>query len=88
MHLVVRTPPNVSVSELMGVLNGAERQSGCSIRFRIFVRRSRGRSLLVAGLVCGFVGANEEIILRYVRHQDKVSRENEESQLTLNAENN
>ena len=30
------------------------------------------------------VGANEEIIRRYVRHQDKVSKEEAERQLILN----
>jgi hypothetical protein len=57
MHLVVRTPPNVSVSELMGVLKGRT-----AIRlFNKFphLRKKKlwGNHFLAAWIFCGFGGS-------------------------------
>ncbi len=41
-----------------------------------------GKSFLGARLFCGYGGVNEEIIRRYVRHQDKKELE-QEQQLEL-----
>lgn len=88
VHLVVRTPPNVSVSELMGVLKGRT-----AIRlFNKFpyLRKKKlwGNHFWQRGYFVDSVGANEEIIRRYVRHQGKVAREDDERQLRLDVENN
>lgn len=86
VHLVVRTPPNVSVSDLMGVLKGRT-----AIRlFNKFpyLRKKKlwGNHFWQRGYFVDSVGANEDIIRRYVRHQDKVAREDEERQLMLDME--
>lgn len=86
VHLVVRTPPNVSVSELMGVLKGRT-----AIRLFTkfpYLRKKKlwGNHFWQRGYFVDSVGANEEIIRRYVRHQDKVAKEEEERQLLLGIE--
>ena len=86
VHLVVRTLPNGSVSELMGVFNGRT-------EIRLFnkfphLRKKKlwGNHFWQRGYFVDSVGANEEIIRRYVRHQDKVAREDEERQMMLDME--
>ena len=44
---------------------------------------SRGNHFWQRGYFVDSVGANEEIIRRYVKHQDKVAKEEEERQQSL-----
>ena len=81
VHLVVRTPPSLSVSELMGTLKGRT-----AIRlFNKFpyLRKKKlwGNRFWQRGYFVDSVGANEEIIRKYVRYQEKVSYEDEQRQL-------
>lgn len=83
VHLVVRTPPSLSVSDLMGVLKGRT-------AIRLFakfpnLRKKKlwGNHFWQRGYIVDSVGANEEIIRRYVRHQDRVAKEEEERQQNL-----
>ena len=82
VHLVVRTPPGLSVSDLMGVLKGRT-----AIRlfnkFPYLRKKLWGNHFWQRGYFVDSVGANEEIIRRYVKYQDKVSKEEAERQLLL-----
>jgi len=83
VHLVVRTPPSLSVSDLMGVLKGRT-----AIRlFNKFpyLRKKKlwGNHFWQRGYFVDSVGANEDIIRRYVRYQEKSSYEDEQRQLAL-----
>ncbi|CAI2327020.1 transposase [Vibrio parahaemolyticus] len=67
VHLVVKFPPKLSISKLMGVLKG-------KIALKLFskfphLRKSR---LWQRGYFVDNVGITEEIIRRYVRHQERV----------------
>lgn len=86
VHLVVRTPPSLSVSDLMGVLKGRT-----AIRlFNKFpyLRKKKlwGNHFWQRGYFVDSVGANEEIIRRYVRYQDKQAKEDDERQQLLELE--
>tara|TARA_B100000700_G_scaffold234810_1_gene260297 strand:- start:344 stop:649 length:306 start_codon:yes stop_codon:yes gene_type:complete len=86
VHLVVRTPPNLSVSELVGFIKGRT-----AIRLFAkfpYLRKKKlwGNHFWQRGYFVDSVGANEEIIRRYVRHQDKESKEEAERQLQLGVE--
>ena len=83
VHLVVRTPPSQSVSDLMGVLKG-RRAIRLFAKFP-YLRKKKlwGNHFWQRGYFVDSVGANEEIIRRYVKHQDKIAKEEEERQQSL-----
>ena len=86
MHLVVRTPPSLSVSELMGFLKGRTAIRLFSKFPYLRKKKLWGNHFWQRGYFVDSVGANEEIIRRYVRHQDKQAKEEEERQLQLGVE--
>ena len=82
VHLVVKIPPKLSVSKLMGALKG-------KIALKLFskypyLRKNKlwGNHFWQRGNFVDTVGINEEIIRRYVRHQEKEEVQ-EQAQLTL-----
>ena len=82
VHLVVKIPPKLSISNLMGALKG-------KIALKLFskyphLRKNKmwGNHFWQRGYFVDSVGINEEIIRRYVRHQEKVERQ-EQAQLAL-----
>ena len=83
VHLVVRTPPSLSVSELMGVLKGRTAIRLFSKFPYLRKKQLWGNHFWQRGYFVDSVGANEEIIMRYVRHQDKQEKEEEHRQLLL-----
>ena len=73
VHLVVKVPPKISISKLMGCLKGR-------IALKLFTKyphlrknKAWGGCFWQRGYFVDSVGINEEIIRRYVRHQNKVS---------------
>ncbi len=83
VDLVVRTPPSLSVSELMVFVKGRT-------VIRLFakfpyLRKQRlwGNHYWQRGYFVDSVGANEDIIRRYVRYQDKVAKEKAKRQIQL-----
>lgn len=83
VHLVVRTPPSVSISELMGYVKGRT-AIRLFAKFPELRKKQWGNHFWQRGYFVDSVGANEEIIRRYVRHQENVSRDEERRQLGLN----
>ncbi|EGR4484842.1 IS200/IS605 family transposase, partial [Vibrio cholerae] len=74
-------PPKVSISTLMGVLKG---RSAIRLfnKFPHIRKKLWGNHFGARGYFVDTVGVNEEIIRRYVRHQDKKELE-QEQQLEL-----
>ena len=86
VHLVVRTPPSLSVSDLMGFVKGRT-----AIRMFAkfpYLRKQKlwGNHFWQRGYFVDSVGANEEIIRRYVRHQERTAKEEEKRQIALGLE--
>jgi len=81
VHLVVIIPPKFSVSRLIGGLKG---RSAIRLFNKLpYVHKKRwGNSFWARGYFVDTVGVNEEIIRRYVRHQDKQDLEHD-AQLSL-----
>ncbi|GHY00077.1 IS1004 transposase [Vibrio cholerae] len=81
VHLVAIIPPKVSISTLMGVLKG---RSAIRLfnKFPHIRKKLWGNHFWARGYFVDTVGVNEEIIRRYVRHQDKKELE-QEQQLEL-----
>ncbi|MGQ5800734.1 IS200/IS605 family transposase [Serratia sp. IR-2025] len=77
VHLVVIVPPKLSISTLMGVLKG---RSAIRLynRFPHIRKKLWGNHFWARGYFVDTVGVNEEIIRRYVRHQDKKDQEIEQ----------
>jgi putative transposase len=80
IHLVVSVPPKVSISDLMGTLKGK-----LAIKmFKSYPKMKQkpywGNHFWARGYFVSTVGIDEEIIKRYVRHQEKEEKMIEEQQ--------
>jgi putative transposase len=80
VHLLVSVPPKVSISKLMGVLKGK-----LAIKlFRSYPNLKKkpywGNHFWARGYFVSTVGLDEEMIRRYVKHQEKEERKVEEQQ--------
>ncbi|GAB7209018.1 hypothetical protein OS31_05220 [Dickeya oryzae] len=77
VHLVVMIPPKLSISTLMGVLKG---RSAIRLynKFPHIRKKLWGNHFCARGYFADTVGVNEEIIRRYVKHQDKKDQEYEQ----------
>ena len=80
IHLVVSVPPKVSVSELMGILKG-------KLAIKLFKsypglkkKPYWGNHFWARGYFVSTVGIDEELIKRYVKHQEKQEKQIEEQQ--------
>ena len=79
---VMSIPPKYSVSAFMGYMKG-------KLSLRIFERYEKigkrywGRHLWSRGYCVSTVGLTEELIRRYVRHQEKMDKQIEEQQTAL-----
>ena len=82
VHLVVSMPPKYAVAEVMGYLKG-------KLSLRLFQKyesagkRYWGRHLWSRGYCVSTVGLNEDLIRRYVKHQEKIEKEIESQQKSL-----
>ncbi|MDF9345994.1 IS200/IS605 family transposase [Escherichia coli] len=77
VHLVVIVPPKISISTLMGHLKG---RSAIRLynRFPHIRKKLWGNHFWSRGYFVDTVGVNEEIIRRYVRHQEKMEQTHEQ----------
>jgi len=81
IHLVMSVPPKYAVSEIMGYLKG-------KLSLRLFQNMKNreavlGRQLWSRGYCVSTVGLNEDLIRRYVQHQEKADKQMEEQQKGL-----
>ena len=80
IHLVVSIPPKVSVSQMMGILKGK-----LAIKlFKSYPKMKQkpywGNHFWARGYFVSTVGIDEDVIKRYVKHQEKEERQMEEQQ--------
>ena len=80
IHLVVSVPPRVSISELMGILKGK-----LAIKlFKSYPRMKQkpywGNHFWARGYFVSTVGIDEDVIKRYVKHQEKEEKLEEDQQ--------
>ena len=85
IHMVVSIPPKISISEFMGFLKG-------KLAMKLFKsypwmkkKPYWGNHFWARGYFVSTIGIDEELIKRYVRHQEKEERkqENERRQFSL-----
>lgn len=80
VHLLVSVPPKVSISKLMGVLKGK-----LAIKlFKSYPKLKKkpywGNHFWARGYFVSTVGLDEDMIRRYVKHQEKEERRVEKQQ--------
>ena len=80
IHLVVSIPPKVSISDMMGILKGK-----LAIKlFKSYPKMKKkpywGNHFWARGYFVSTVGIDEEVIKRYVKHQEKEEKRIEEQQ--------
>lgn len=80
VHLLVSVPPKVSISKLMGILKG-------KIAIKLFKSYPKlkqnpywGNHFWARGYFVSTVGLDEEMIRKYVKHQEKEEKIVEENQ--------
>lgn len=80
MHLVVSTPPKLSISRMMGILKG-------KVAIKLFKSYPNlkknpywGNHFWAKGYFVNTVGLDEEMIRKYVIHQEKKERRVEDQQ--------
>jgi putative transposase len=80
IHLVLSIPPKVSVSQMMGVLKG-------KLAIKLFKSYPKmkeklywGNHFWARGYFVSTVGIDEEVIKRYVKHQEEEEKRTEEQQ--------
>ncbi len=78
VHLVCSIPPKISVSDFMGILKG-------KLAMRVFKsypdlkqKPYWGNHFWAKGYFISTIGLDEEMIRRYVRHQEKEERKREQ----------
>jgi len=80
IHLIVSIPPKVSISDMMGILKGK-----LAIKlFKSYPKMKKkpywGNHFWARGYFVSTVGIDEEVIKRYVKHQEKEEKRIEEQQ--------
>jgi putative transposase len=81
VHLLVKVPPKVSISTLMGVLKG---RTAIRLFTAFAVMRKKpcwGNHFWAKGYCVDTVGLNSEMIQKYVRFQEKEEQHQEQLQL-------
>ena len=80
IHLVISISPKVSVSELMGILKG-------KLAIKLFKSYPTlkekpywGNHFWARGYFVSTIGLDEDVIKRYVKHQEQEEKKNEEEQ--------
>ena len=80
IHLVVSIPPKVSVSQMMGILKG-------KLAIKLFKSYPKmkekpywGNHFWARGYFVSTVGIDEDVIKRYVKHQEEEEKRIEEQQ--------
>ncbi|EAM2857187.1 IS200/IS605 family transposase [Salmonella enterica] len=80
IYQVVRTPPSLNVSELIRFVKGRTAIRPFAKFHYLRKHKLWSNHFWQREYFVDSVGANEEIILRYVRYQDKVAEEEEEEE--------
>lgn len=78
VHMMVSIPPKISVSEFMGVLKGKSAIHLFKTRKRLKEKPYWGNHFWARGYFVTTVGIDEEIIRRYIKHQEKEERMRED----------
>ena len=81
VHLLVSIPPKVSVSNFMGIIKG---KTAIKL-FKSFPKMRKkpywGNHFWARGYFVSTVGINEELIRRYIKHQEKEERRLEKERM-------
>ncbi len=84
VHLLISVPPKVSISKLMGILKG-------KLAIKLFKSYPKlkqkpywGNHFWARGYFVSTVGLDEEMIRKYVRHQEKEEKNIEDNQQKFN----
>ena len=80
IHLLVSVPPKVSISKLMGVLKGKTAIKLFKSYPKLKQKPYWGNHFWARGYFVSTVGLDEEMIRRYVKHQEKEEKSIEDNQ--------
>ena len=84
IHLVVSVPPKVSISKLMGVLKGKLAIKIFKSYPKLREKRYWGNHFWARGYFVSTVGLDEDMIRKYVKHQEQEEKKIEIQQQKFN----
>ena len=80
IHLLISVPPKVSISNLMGILKGKIAIKLFKSYLELKKKPYLGNHFWARGYFVSTVGLDEDMIKRYVKHQEKEEKSAEEQQ--------
>ena len=77
VHLIVSIPPRISISEFMGIIKGKLAIKLFKSYPQLKKKPYRGNHFWARGYFVNTIGINEDMIKRYVKHQEEEERREE-----------
>ena len=78
VHMLISIPPKRSVSEVMGIIKGKSAIHLFKTKRHLKEKPLWGNHFWARGYFVSTVGADEELIRRYIQHQEKEEKRREE----------
>jgi len=78
IHMVISIPPKRSVSEVLGIIKGKSAIHLFKTKRQLKEKPYWGNHFWARGYFVSTVGVDEELIKRYVRHQEKEEKKQED----------
>ena len=78
VHIMISIPPKISVSEFMGILKGKSAIHLFKTRRRLKEKPYWGNHFWARGYFVTTVGIDEDVIRRYIQHQETQEKKQEE----------
>jgi putative transposase len=77
IHMLISIPPKKSVSEIMGIIKGKSAIHLFKTKKRLKEKPYWGNHFWARGYFVSTVGVDEEIVRRYIQHQEKEEKRRE-----------
>jgi len=78
VHMLISVPPKLSISEVMGIIKGKSAIHLFKTKRRLKEKPFWGNHFWARGYFVSTVGVDEEVIRRYIQHQEKEEKRREE----------
>ena len=78
VHMLISVPPKLSISEVMGIIKGKSAIHLFKTKRRLKEKPFWGNHFWARGYFVSTVGVDEEVIRRYIQHQEKEEKRRED----------
>lgn len=78
VHMLMSVPPKLSISEVMGIIKGKSAIHLFKTKRRLKEKPFWGNHFWARGYFVSTVGVDEEVVRRYIQHQEKEEKRRED----------